>query len=61
MPARRRETGEVRADAVYSYAGLARCLGWRVAMIRSARRAGLVVRRFGGRPYILGKDLVEFA
>lgn len=52
-------TGQIAADRVYTAAAFSRELGAGRWALKEMRKAGLVVRRFGGRSYILGRDFIR--
>lgn len=54
------ESGFVRRGELYTLQTLKVRLGLKDAALRSARRAGLAVRYFGGRGYVLGDDVIAF-
>ena len=54
------EAGVVRLGELYTLRAVKDRLGLKDAALRSARKSGLQVRRFGGRAYILGDDLIAF-
>jgi hypothetical protein len=54
------EASLVRAGECYTLPEFRRRTGLENAAIRSARRAGLIVRRVGRRSYVLGDDFLEF-
>jgi len=62
MPLESQSSDEISVapDRIYVAAKLFRLLEWKDAAQRKARRLGLTVRYFGGRRYILGRDLIEF-
>ena len=52
--------GEIAADSMYTLEEIQKRLGLGQAAMRTARRAGLKVRRIGRRGYVLGKDLLAY-
>ena len=54
------EIGEISADKLYTLAAIKWRLGLGAAALRTARRAGLRVRRIGRRGYVLGRDLIDY-
>lgn len=55
-----RPTQSVREDEIVSLSELRSRLGLGPAAIRTARRQGLTVRRFGRKKFVLGSDLASF-
>jgi hypothetical protein len=53
-------TGQISADRAYTAKAFARELGAGRWALKEMRRAGLIVRKFGGRSYILGADFIRF-
>ena len=52
--------GLVSADCLYTLGEVQRRLKLGQAAMRTARRAGLKVRKIGSRRYVLGRDLLEY-
>ena len=52
--------GEISADSIYTLDEIELRLGLGQAAMRTARRAGLKVRKIGRRRYVLGKDLLAY-
>ena len=50
---------EIRPDCLYPLPEFKRRTGLGTHAMRTARRNGLLVRRVGGRAFILGKDFIE--
>lgn len=59
MPATQ-EPGVILADACYSLDQVKSRLGLGTAALRTARRNGLIVRRFGRKSFVLGTDLLDY-
>ena len=55
-----RELAPIRPDELYPLAVLKRRLGWKSGALRTARRDGLKVRRYGNLYYALGEDVIDF-
>ena len=54
------ELGVIRSGELYTLAAAKARLGIKDAALRSARRSGLPVLRYGGRAFIRGDDLIAF-
>jgi hypothetical protein len=52
--------GQIDTHSCYTLAELSKRLRLSKGALRTARRAGLKVRRIGTRSYILGEDVIEF-
>lgn len=52
--------GEIRADAAYTLRELSARLNLKRWGIASMEQAGLKVRRFNGRSFVLGADVIRF-
>jgi hypothetical protein len=52
--------GPIQADCAYPLPVFSRLSGQRKWGMRTARRQGLKVRKFGTRSYVLGRDWIEF-
>ena len=60
-PARSAESlRSIKPDELYVASDAYQSLGWKAAAQRKARRLGLRVKYFGGRSYVLGRDLIQF-
>lgn len=54
------QLGPIRPDELYPVSVLKERLGWKETALRSARRDGLKVKRYGNLYFVLGSDVVEF-
>lgn len=50
----------ISVGELYPLDEAARRLGWSRRAMRTARRAGLPVRYFGGRGFLIGDDVIAF-
>jgi hypothetical protein len=55
-----RKPGVIRKDELYTYEEAKRRLRIESYGFRQMKRAGMKVRTFGRRNYVLGKDVIEF-
>lgn len=52
--------GPIEPQVLYPLRVLQQLLGWGDSATRSARRAGLSIKRFGNLYFVLGSDVIEF-
>lgn len=50
----------ITQDGLYRLDDFKKAMGWGDRALRSARRDGLPVRYFGGRGFVLGKDVIDW-
>ncbi len=52
--------GEIEPDKLYSLEAFKRVTGLKDWALRSARKAGLKMKRVGNRKFVKGKDFIDF-